>query len=729
MSDPQRPESVPAGAFWSEEEDEWVFGEFVDDERHGEFQFWRPDGTLCCVSEYEHGVASGPFSRYHENGEWSQRGEMEDDLRTGWIEWQRSTEETTENTLPPHAADAVWKTRSYVEDNVVLRQEYYDRDDERVALAGLPLPARPDEVHEWATYDHNWQRWQYGPFELLTGTPIGTFRNWRSDGPLYEEKEFEDGVLTVHRRFYRDGSLWSEKYYEGDQQVEKRGYRDDGSLEESLEVRDDGAEVRRWFFEDGSLQKEIVTAVDGTTEHTDYYETGEVLARHEPTDDEGVVRRIEYWPSGEKRAEGPYAGRAGGEWTVYDASGAPIGTADMELLCFPPGSRVFEDALGVHKAQQLEESALIDELGVEDWRDLETWFGNGEQTRFYLNALTSDDEDIFGALYYELYNQTHHQGTFSDATGPAARLIGKLLPEASRERKIRYSDYLAHALGREEYSLQAAHQAKSSVVAVAEDDPADQRQALGEDYWVEGSYWDVVHVVSDLTPTWVRWLEGDDDELAAIGARMIGFAIDDHRDNALATMLRHIAEDDRPALQAELVVGLVLMQPWTDEVVESLDGLLESDDELLRVVAALNVVRVQTADAPRSAIHTVVDTLADPSSVEQTYYQLYWTGWDLANELSYALAALGEERATEFLPRMAELLESLDAIAAIGIASAMLDIVYPEGYDEEPLGEAQRYVIEAIADSENVWTFNVNMHEVLRHSGLPANRGELRGLL
>jgi hypothetical protein len=43
----------------------------------------------------------------------------------------------------------------------------------------------------------------------------------------------------------------------------------------------------------------------------------------------------------------------------------------------------------------------------------------------------------------------------------------------------------------------------------------------------------------------------------------------------------------------------------------------------------------------------------------------------------------------------------------------------------EPSGAS---TVEAIAASDNAWTFNVNLFEVLRYNGLPVDRDALRAL-
>jgi hypothetical protein len=62
------------------------------------------------------------------------------------------------------------------------------------------------------------------------------------------------------------------------------------------------------------------------------------------------------------------------------------------------------------------------------------------------------------------------------------------------------------------------------------------------------------------------------------------------------------------------------------------------------------------------------------------------------------------------------------------VADALLHIAFDEGYDGELRTAAQRQVTAAIAASDRVWTFNVNLFEVLRDHDLPADRDKLHAL-
>ena len=64
---PDRPESVPAEAWWSRPDNEWILGpKDAEGRLHGLVRYWRPDGTRCCESELVAGQFHGPTTRYHE---------------------------------------------------------------------------------------------------------------------------------------------------------------------------------------------------------------------------------------------------------------------------------------------------------------------------------------------------------------------------------------------------------------------------------------------------------------------------------------------------------------------------------------------------------------------------------------------------------------------------------------------------------------------------------------
>lgn len=122
----QRPRTVPAGAQWIEQDQEWELGPVdADGKKHGDYRYWRPDGTLCNECNFVHGTVHGPFKRFHENGEVSQEGAFEDGVIVGTIHARRSTAATTEHMNAP---DHVWRMEIDYEDGEVSAMRCYDRD-------------------------------------------------------------------------------------------------------------------------------------------------------------------------------------------------------------------------------------------------------------------------------------------------------------------------------------------------------------------------------------------------------------------------------------------------------------------------------------------------------------------------------------------------------------------------------------------------------------------------
>jgi hypothetical protein len=111
------------------------------------------------------------------------------------------------------------------------------------------------------------------------------------------------------------------------------------------------------------------------------------------------------------------------------------------------------------------------------------------------------------------------------------------------------------------------------------------------------------------------------------------------------------------------------------------------------------------------------------------FEELYLCSDSATADAATTLALLPAEQAAAHLARLCAALDRVGAVDAISVAGALLDIVFPNGYQEaEPLSHHQRRVVGAIAASHNVWTFNANLHEVLRYNNLPADRDRLRAV-
>ena len=219
----ERPQGVPEEAFWSEDENEWCLAERDDEgEYHGVVKWWRPDGTLCCVTDYVHGTPHGSFKRLHENGEVSREGGFESGQLHGTNVFHRSTGETTEN-FPHGLSDAVRRAEMDYEHGRIVAARCYDAEGRQCMEDGTPFPnARPSAVPEGA---HFRKREQDGEYRWVHGSVIdpgdgtvkrtGTWRFWTPEGVLVSEEVYEDGELHgLMRTFDEAGKLVEERAYE-----------------------------------------------------------------------------------------------------------------------------------------------------------------------------------------------------------------------------------------------------------------------------------------------------------------------------------------------------------------------------------------------------------------------------------------------------------------------------------------------------------------------------------
>jgi antitoxin component YwqK of YwqJK toxin-antitoxin module len=200
---PERPANVPEAAFWSEDENEWCLAPRDAEERHhGLVRWWRPDGTLCCETEYVHGDAHGTFRRFHENGEVSREGRFEEGQLHGTNAFFRSSAETTEN-FPAGLGPAVARAEMDYARGRVVAARCYDAQGRQCMEDGAPFPERrpegvPEDAHFRKREADRQYRWVSGAvLDQGDGTilRVGTWRFWTPEGVLVAEEPYEQGQL------------------------------------------------------------------------------------------------------------------------------------------------------------------------------------------------------------------------------------------------------------------------------------------------------------------------------------------------------------------------------------------------------------------------------------------------------------------------------------------------------------------------------------------------------
>jgi hypothetical protein len=766
---PPRPDGVPPEAVFSPDDGQWFAGQWFaaqwDAERGsgarlGLCRFWRPDGELVRL-EYHRGREHVAIA----------------DRMPGHVGRGNPLLEAALNGDEPAIAVCLSAGLGRVR-GVALHAAYLGlpalaRRLSRQSMASTATawasawpeasearrPGNVDPGAAWVPGLGSSGGWLLGTMDPVSGEAVGSWRAWHApmagDDPddlaAWERVDFAGGRpvrrLDFHgfrlpegrdraQRVHVDGfPLYEEIHYGsgGAERLRRRFNGEPGRLDTEVETRDDDIMYRRSFHTNGRLRCERVEQ-DGTLLHEHWWapdgtHTAEVL----PAADPAAPTTVELWrglDGGRVVVEGPvgHDGRPGGPvgpWRLLDTG---------DTVSFKP---LTDSSFGLDRRHDLTDLALalrvwqhspwpaalagVDEV---DWPALGTFFGSAEHFPFLLKGLSRPEPVIFDVALGQLVDPVLHQGTIEEAAGPVVRFAVAVAPhlvdDDLRAKLLGFIAGVATRGGR----LGAAAKLK----AIHRQRPADATDAVDvadhfADSGVEPAYHEVYAAISDATEVWADLATRPDPQVRRWG--LILLAVADGEPAAAALRRRVTAEADR-VIRAEGLLGLAL-HGLTDRGRALLGERIAGPDSLLAFCAALTWLRLRAEPSPR-AVDLMLAALRgrlDTAGFERVYLGSGSAPTDAAT----TLALLPPEQAARHLPSLCAVLDEVDAVNAIAVARALLDIVFPDGYDkEQPLSGQQRRTVETIATSHTAWRFNANLHEVLRYNALPTDRDALRAL-
>ncbi|MFF2350538.1 hypothetical protein ACFVVL_12215 [Kitasatospora sp. NPDC058115] len=594
-----------------------------------------------------------------------------------------------------------------------------------------------------------------GDLDGGTGAATGTWRLWKqawestsdTKGPEYdrpdsfyhgyEETDFADDRPVERRTYLGSRTLYRVDRYRPDGRPRSRRDYKDGAPAREREWPDDGTTVHRRFHEDGSLRVER-TERDGTllTEHW-YGADGTLTADVVPTDVTIEGAAVERWRArdadGALIAEGYVEPGVGGgpvgTWHVHGTGAAGPGSVTFAGLDLARDEDLGEAARTLHAWHTAPVPAGLRDAGTVPWGELETFFGRPEHVPFLLKGLALPGLGAFSLALGQLSVMLLHQHTVAEATGPAFRsmsaLVDRVEPADARAALLSFLADIATRDG----SLDAAHELKGILAALPDADAVGADGDTGPeehfaDSGAEPAYHEIYRSLADAVPVWAGQAADPDARIRRAAVALLAAA---PGGVAAGALHERLALEPEPGIRAEILLGLALHEAGPD-ILRALERHLADDDPLLRFCAALTWVRTHRSPA-RPGARPLIELLRGELDVTG-FDELYLGAGDPATDAATALALLPSEQAEPLLGELCAVLDEVNAIDAVAVAGALLDIVFPiEAYtDGEPLTEAQRTVIRAIAGSTLAWEFNVNLREVLDVNGLPRHARELRAL-
>ena len=569
-----------------------------------------------------------------------------------------------------------------------------------------------DPAAEWIAGLGSDGTWYVGAVDPVTGAADGLWRIWvckphlRRDG--YVETEYEAGTVTVHRTYERE-VLDLEVRHAPDGTVARTTFHDNGKARTTRAARGDTFVREEWFDDDGAR----VALVEPVTAPYRKKSGEEVpVERWTAFDGTGTATATGFVRAGEKG--GPI-----GPWQLLDPDGTERATVTFKPLDLRRRGDLGRIAEVLHPWRAAADLPGVDTV---DWAGLDTFFDSARHFPFHLKGLTVPDPLAVNLAITHMYDAALHQGTIEEVTGPTVRFIVDALRTVDRpEHAVAATRFLV-SIATRQWQLSAAHTLAHLYFAVPDDaDPAAYFAANG----TEPAYHEVLSVLEAATPLWTEWAGHPSTEVRDRALQLLAVTPGDAARAALVDRLR---SEPLPELRADALLGLALHQP-DDAVRAVLAEHLGGDDALLRFCAALSWLRQPDLGDNGPAADVLVAALTTQDGLDD-FPGLAFSAGEVTADASTALALLPAAEAEHHVTRLGAALDEVTAINAASVAKALLDVAFPtDAYETgADLTGPQRVAVEAIVASDNAWTFNVNLAEVLRYNGLPDDRDELRAL-
>lgn len=362
--------------------------------------------------------------------------------------------------------------------------------------------------------------------------------------------------------------------------------------------------------------------------------------------------------------------------------------------------------------------------GLDDvsWAKFDHAFGPADDVPDLLLALASADDDSRARAQFELYGTLWHQGKVYQATQHAVPFLIGLLEQAEhvdRPWVLVYLAALAHGNSHHE-----VHQ-DIGLYEQERGTPEFEAKIHRELLWVAEAH----HAVRIGVPTYRRMLEHDEPATRAAAAYLLG----DLRQDAPVTiplLAKRLEHEQHVVARASLAEALGHLgdEPLTRV---RLANLVENDGSpYVRWAAARSLAFLAGEDSPDSVTQTLLDSIRDPSMLEDAHAESPWAEENTPAASARALLALGPVKAGPTVGRLVELLSQADPSSATALCEAMLGLSFSrndaEAASYDALSPSQQGIVRTIAYSECAWSMGANMNVLLARHKLPRDAGSLQ---
>lgn len=394
---------------------------------------------------------------------------------------------------------------------------------------------------------------------------------------------------------------------------------------------------------------------------------------------------------------------------------------------------------------------MLERLHNIDWSSLTHAYGSAGDVPGLLRALAADDRQARKDAYWELYGNIFHQGTRYPATAPAVPFLLELLADPHTPDRHELLLLLTHLV-----TGQFSVAADPVMYAGEPDDGHGLARGDGDDE--AAILRDIYRAAEAGLPLYLELVRHADTASLRAAASFLLACLWTRAADIVPVLRARLGDEPNVPARASLAFALGRLQGQGSPDPALL--ALHTDDPapLVRLIAAVGLVRAAAGDAPDAAVATLIAAVHDPDSVPG-YDDLPCGERDLPGDIGYVLRSLPPALGRRALPALCAALARAEDFGTMGLVEALLAFTFgepdpgagddgptdadpdadpdsedmseqsaPPTLDPARLTPEQRQALTAMATSHELWTIG-NLFFVLRSYGIPTQRAELAALL
>lgn len=383
---------------------------------------------------------------------------------------------------------------------------------------------------------------------------------------------------------------------------------------------------------------------------------------------------------------------------------------------------------------------MLERLHTVDWNALTHAYGPAGDVPGLIRALTAADRQARKDAYWELYGTIFHQGTRYPATAPAVPFLLELLADPATPDRHDLLLLLTHLV-----TGQFSVAADPTMYAGESDDRHTNVRTDDEvqDHEHAAILRDVYRAAELGLPLALELVQRGDTAPLRGAAALLLASLWTHAAAIVPVLHARLGAERSVPARASLAFALGRLQsaPGPDPRLLALHA--EDPAPLVRLLAAVGIVRGAGSAVPDAAIATLIAAINDPDSVPG-YDELPCGERDLAGDIGHVLQNLPAALGRRALPALCAALRRAEDFGTMGLVEAMLAFTFGEPAEDvsEDMSEApapalldptaltadQRLVLTTMAETHELWTIG-NLFFVLRGHGIPTRREQLAALL